>query len=45
MLEVARTDMVQFKFSDVAYGESGDDGDRLALWAIDNAVRVLQGLA
>jgi len=45
MLEVARTDMVQFKFSGLAYGESGDDGDRLALWSIDNAVRILQGLA
>ena len=45
MLEVARTDMVQFKFADVAYGESGDDGDRLALSAIDNALRVLRALA
>jgi len=42
VLEVARVDMVRFKFNDVAYSESGDGGDHLALSAIDNALCVLR---
>ena len=41
-LEVARADMVRFKFGGVAYSEGGDGGYLLALTAIDNALRVLR---
>jgi len=44
-LEVARTDMVQFKFGGIAYSDDGDGGDHLALSAIDGALGVLRGLA
>ena len=53
MLEVARSDMVRFKFAGIAYsrgkdsedGQGGDGGDVLALTAIDNALRVLRSVA
>ena len=44
-LEVARADMIAFKFGGVAYSDHGDGGDHLALSAIDNALRVLRRLA
>jgi hypothetical protein len=44
-LEVARSDMIRFKFNGVPFSDKGDGGDRLALAAIDNALRVLRAVA
>ena len=43
-LEVARDDMIRFRFGGTAYSDRGDGGDHLTLSAIDNALRVLRGL-